>query len=74
VAAGPDRLPEDGSGALRLAYSPCPNDTFIFHAWVHGLLPGAPAVEARLADIDELNGMALRQEADVIKVSIHAFA
>lgn len=31
-------------------------------------------MEARLADIDELNGMALRQEADVIKVSIHAFA
>ena len=40
---------------LRLAYSPCPNDTYIFHAWVHGLIPGAPAVEERLEDIDTLN-------------------
>jgi 1,4-dihydroxy-6-naphthoate synthase len=59
---------------LRLAYSPCPNDTFIFHAWVQGLLPGAPAVEERLEDIDTLNLIALRDKADVIKVSMHAFA
>ena len=59
---------------LRLAYSPCPNDTFIFHGWVHGLLPGTPAVEERLEDIDALNLLALRGEADVIKVSMHAFA
>ena len=26
---------------LVLAFSPCPNDTFVFNAWVHGLLPGA---------------------------------
>ncbi|HEY5528510.1 MAG TPA: 1,4-dihydroxy-6-naphthoate synthase, partial [Thermoleophilia bacterium] len=36
---------------LRLAYSPCPNDTSIFHAWVHGLIPGAPGVEEKLEDI-----------------------
>ncbi len=60
--------------ALRLAYSPCPNDTFIFHAWVHGLIPGTPAVEEQLEDIDTLNLLALRDKADVIKVSIHAFA
>ena len=59
---------------LRLAYSPCPNDTSIFHAWVHGLIPGAPAVEERLKDIDGLNELALHGEADVIKVSMHAFA
>ena len=59
---------------LVLAYSPCPNDTFIFHAWVHGLWPGAPAVEERLEDIDTLNGLALRGEADVIKVSMYAFS
>ncbi|MCE5254269.1 MAG: 1,4-dihydroxy-6-naphthoate synthase [Actinomycetia bacterium] len=59
---------------LRLAYSPCPNDTFIFRAWVQGLLPGAPAVEERLEDIDTLNLMALQNRADVIKVSIYAFA
>ncbi|MFH1834069.1 MAG: 1,4-dihydroxy-6-naphthoate synthase [bacterium] len=59
---------------LRLAYSPCPNDTYIFHAWAHGLVRGAPPVEERLEDVDKLNGLALAGEADVIKVSIHAFA
>ena len=59
---------------LRLAFSSCPNDTFVFHAWVHGLIPGAPAVEVRLLDIDRLNQTALADGADVIKVSIHAFA
>ena len=59
---------------LGLAYSPCPNDTFIFRAWVQGLLPGAPAIEERLEDIDTLNLMALSDRADVIKVSMHAFA
>jgi 1,4-dihydroxy-6-naphthoate synthase len=58
---------------LRLAYSPCPNDTFIFHAWVGGLVPGAPAVEERLEDIDTLNSMASLGEADVVKVSFYAF-
>ncbi|MBC7294403.1 MAG: 1,4-dihydroxy-6-naphthoate synthase, partial [Thermoleophilia bacterium] len=58
--------------SLTLAYSPCPNDTFIFHAWTHGLLPEAPEVTVQLADIDQLNQLALRQEADVIKVSAHA--
>ncbi len=58
---------------LRLAYSPCPNDTFIFHAWTQGLLPGAPAVTERLEDIDTLNGLAAAGEADVIKVSFNAF-
>ena len=59
---------------LRLAYSPCPNDTFLFHAWVHGLLPEAPAAEVHLADIDALNRLAHRGEADVVKVSMYAFA
>ena len=27
-------------GPLELAFSPCPNDTFVFHAWVSGQLPG----------------------------------
>jgi 1,4-dihydroxy-6-naphthoate synthase len=59
---------------LRLAYSPCPNDTFIFHAWVQGLVSGAPAVKERLEDIDTLNRLAADGLADVIKVSFYAFA
>jgi 1,4-dihydroxy-6-naphthoate synthase len=60
--------------SLRLAYSPCPNDTFIFRAWVQGLVAGAPAVEERLEDIDALNRLALEGEADVVKISTCAFA
>lgn len=59
--------------ALRVYFSPCPNDTFIFHAWVHGLVPDAPAVAVVLADIDQLNATTLRGEPDVAKVSFAAF-
>ncbi|MDI5969597.1 1,4-dihydroxy-6-naphthoate synthase [Streptomyces sp. SL13] len=55
--------------ALRMAYSPCPNDTFTFHAWAHGELPGAPALDVTFADIDVTNGMAERGDGDVLKVS-----
>ncbi|MFF5448163.1 1,4-dihydroxy-6-naphthoate synthase [Streptomyces sp. NPDC012888] len=55
--------------ALRIAYSPCPNDTFVFDAWAHGRVPGAPALDVTFADIDITNGMAERGELDVLKVS-----
>lgn len=54
---------------LRIAYSPCPNDTFVFDAWAHGRVPGAPALDVTFADIDVTNGMAERGEYDVLKVS-----
>ncbi|WP_336320964.1 1,4-dihydroxy-6-naphthoate synthase [Streptomyces lavendofoliae] len=52
-----------------MAYSPCPNDTFVFHAWAHGLVPGAPGLDVTFADIDVTNKMAERGELDVLKVS-----
>ena len=58
---------------LTLGYSPCPNDTFIFSAWVGGLLDGAPAVDVRYEDISTLNDLALASALDVIKVSFHVF-
>ncbi|MEU9418862.1 1,4-dihydroxy-6-naphthoate synthase [Streptomyces sp. NPDC051000] len=54
---------------VRIAYSPCPNDTFVFDAWAHGRVPGAPALDVTFADIDVTNGMAERGELDVLKVS-----
>ena len=57
---------------LRLAFSPCPNDTFIFHAWTHGLIPGAPEVRVSFADVDVTNTAAERGEFDVVKVSYAA--
>ena len=57
---------------LTLAYSPCPNDTFIFTPWVEGHIPGAPPVVERYEDIDTLNQIALNGEPDIVKVSFHA--
>ncbi len=64
---------------LRIAYSPCPNDTFVFDAWAHGRVPGAPGLDVTFADIDVTNGIAERAatstataadpDLDVLKVS-----
>jgi len=60
---------------LRLGYSPCPNDTFIFHALSRGLVDGfSHPVETFLADVEELNGKAREGSLDVVKVSISAAA
>nr|WP_034216683.1 1,4-dihydroxy-6-naphthoate synthase [Actinoplanes subtropicus] len=58
--------------ALSLAASPCPNDTFVFHALVHGLIPGAPEVDLTFADVDVTNAAAERGEFDLVKVSYAA--
>jgi 1,4-dihydroxy-6-naphthoate synthase len=58
---------------LTLAYSPCPNDTFIFTPWVDGHIAGAPPVVERFEDIDTLNRLALAGEPDVVKISFHAY-
>ncbi|WP_426450269.1 1,4-dihydroxy-6-naphthoate synthase [Paenibacillus sp. S-38] len=58
---------------MQIAFSPCPNDTFVFHAWVHGLVPGAPVPEVLYADIDITNALAASGEGpDVIKLSYAA--
>jgi 1,4-dihydroxy-6-naphthoate synthase len=57
---------------MKIAYSPCPNDTFVFHAWAHGLIEGAPPLDVTFADIDITNTAAERGEFDVVKVSYAA--
>ncbi|WP_314585814.1 1,4-dihydroxy-6-naphthoate synthase [Paenibacillus terrigena] len=58
---------------MEIAFSPCPNDTFVFHAWVHGLIPGAPELDVMYADIDITNHLAARGEGpDVLKISYAA--
>ncbi len=58
---------------LTLGYSPCPNDTFIFYALVHGKVrvPGI-AFRERLDDVETLNGLALDGTLDLTKISYHA--
>ena len=58
--------------SVRLAFSPCPNDTFVFHAWTHGLIADAPPTEVSYADIDITNTAAERGEYDLVKVSYAA--
>ncbi|WP_022655142.1 1,4-dihydroxy-6-naphthoate synthase [uncultured Desulfovibrio sp.] len=62
------------SESLSLGLSPCPNDTYIFHALLHGLVPAPVVFRPHLADVEELNGMARRKELDVTKMSLGAFA
>ena len=57
---------------VSFAFSPCPNDTFAFHALVHGLVAG-PRVSAHLDDIDALNIRATGADAEVTKLSINAY-
>ncbi|MFG2501737.1 1,4-dihydroxy-6-naphthoate synthase [Streptomyces sp. NPDC048441] len=69
-AESPTESPKDPAAApLQIAYSPCPNDTFVFDAWAHGRVPGAPGLDVSFADIDITNGMAERGEFDILKVS-----
>ncbi|MBB4637916.1 1,4-dihydroxy-6-naphthoate synthase [Longimicrobium terrae] len=58
---------------LSLGYSPCPNDTFIFDALVHGRIPadGMQFTE-RLEDVETLNRLAAAAELDVTKISYGA--
>ncbi|KJE22217.1 1,4-dihydroxy-6-naphthoate synthase [Frankia torreyi] len=58
--------------SLSLAISPCPNDTFAFHALAHGLVPDAPAMTVTFADIDVLNSRAAERRDDLVKVSYGA--
>ncbi|WNC15802.1 1,4-dihydroxy-6-naphthoate synthase [Brevibacillus brevis] len=58
---------------MKIAFSPCPNDTFVFHAWVHGLIPGAPELDVMYADIDITNHLAINTEGpEVMKISYAA--
>jgi 1,4-dihydroxy-6-naphthoate synthase len=58
---------------MKIAFSPCPNDTFVFHAWVHGLVPGAPKLDVTYADIDITNRLAAGPNGpDILKISYAA--
>lgn len=59
---------------LTFGFSPCPNDTFAFHALVHGLVPAPFAVQPVLLDIEELNRRAHEGAFELTKLSVGAFA
>lgn len=59
---------------LTFGYSPCPNDTFAFHALSHGVLELPFRIEPVLLDIEELNRRAHAGAFDLTKLSVGAFA
>lgn len=59
---------------LTFGFSPCPNDTFAFHALVHGLVEAPFTVDPVLLDIEELNRRAHDGAFDLTKLSVGAFA
>lgn len=60
------------SAKLSLGYSPCPNDTFIFHGLASGAVLWPGGLDITLADVEELNGLAASGLLDVVKVSAAA--
>ena len=61
------------SEPLHLGISPCPNDTYIFYGLIEKTISlDGFDLNTTLLDIQELNEAALRQEFDLIKISVAA--
>ena len=59
---------------LKLAFSSCPNDTFMFHALVHGLVDTEGlSFDVDIYDVEELNERAQHETYDVSKLSYHGW-
>jgi 1,4-dihydroxy-6-naphthoate synthase len=57
-----------------IAYSSCPNDTFIFNGLVHGLIDTKGLkFDVAMADVETLNKKALNNIYDITKLSYAAF-
>ena len=60
---------------LSLGFSPCPNDCFMFDAIVNRRIDTEGLQFAvHLADVEELNQTALAGQAQITKLSYHAYA
>ena len=60
---------------LTLAFSPCPNDTFILDAMIHHKIDTEGLeFEVCFADVEQLNQSAFQQKFDITKLSYHAYA
>ena len=58
----------------KIAFSSCPNDTFMFHAMVHGLVDTEGLTfDVEIYDVEELNERARRSVYDATKLSYHGW-
>ncbi len=63
------------ANSISLGFSPCPNDTFMFDAMVNDRLPSyGLKFSTTIADVEELNRLALDATLDVTKISMNAYA
>ena len=59
---------------LNMGISPCPNDTFIFHAMIENAIDTRPfAFKPSLLDVQELNRLAFEKRFDITKLSFYAW-
>ena len=59
---------------MKIGFSPCPNDTFIFDALIHDKIDTEGLkFEVIMADVEELNQRAFRGDLAITKLSYHAF-
>ena len=60
---------------LKIAFSSCPNDTFVFDAMInHKIDTENLNFDITIDDIEKLNKLALSNQIDVVKLSFHAYA
>lgn len=60
---------------LTLGFSPCPNDTFIFDALIHGKIDTEGLTfKVFFDDVETLNQKSMNGELDITKLSFHALA
>jgi 1,4-dihydroxy-6-naphthoate synthase len=59
---------------LSIAFSPCPNDTFVFHAMLyHGIDTGNYTFSPHIDDIEALNNAAFKKTYQITKLSFFAY-
>ncbi|MDR3358214.1 MAG: 1,4-dihydroxy-6-naphthoate synthase [Desulfovibrio sp.] len=58
------------AAVLSLGLSPCPNDTHILHALLHGLVRLPFNIRPHVADVEELNALARSAALDATKLSL----
>ncbi len=58
---------------ISIAISPCPNDTYMFHAMLNGYVNTEGFVfQPVFSDVEALNELAFKETYDITKVSFHA--
>jgi 1,4-dihydroxy-6-naphthoate synthase len=59
--------------SIPIAISPCPNDTYLFHAWIRGEVGQTLSPHVTFADIEQLNTWALAETYPLTKLSFSCF-